>query len=85
MNDAQKGSPYNGWPNWATWNVALWIGSTHEVLQHLMQWNNWPITAQDAEDLTRYHFPAGTPDFDSVNDYAPVNWPDILDVFNDLA
>jgi hypothetical protein len=78
-------SKYNGWDNHATWNVALWIGSTPEVIQHLTQWNSWPTTAQDAEDLTRYHFPNGTPDFDSIKDYGSVNWQEILGVYNDLA
>ncbi len=61
-------STYNGWTNWATWNVALWVDNREEYyferlcrINHLMNdGKEW--TAEAVEDFVRTIFPEGTPD-----------------------
>ncbi len=31
---------YNGWLNWETWNVALWIGNDETIYRHAKQNKN---------------------------------------------
>ena len=57
-------STYNGWTNWATWNVALWVDNQHEYyfarVETAEMVKKW--TAEAVEDFVRTIFPEGTPD-----------------------
>ena len=61
---------YNGWKNYETWNVNLWI-ENEERFYRLRECNinnvepkSW--TAESVEGFVRGILPEGTPDFDSL-------------------
>lgn len=65
MND----TTYNGWTNWATWNVSLWIDNDYGMYSDRMDSDiqkegSW--TEYSAQGFCEVYFPNGTPDM----------WPD---------
>lgn len=69
---------YNGWTNWATWNVALWLGNVEADYRARVAAK--PRTAAEAESFTRSIYPKGTPDFetkDGAAEYENVDWEEI--------
>jgi len=51
---------YNGWENYETWNIALWINNT-EGLYHLAQeCGNYEDTVDALKELGVYKTPDGT-------------------------
>ena len=72
---------YNGWPNWETWNVALWAGNdpaTHATVEE-----NQPYTAEKAERIAREIWPQGTRDMDGPEDMDAVDWERIAEAWNE--
>lgn len=75
-------SGYNGWSNYETWNVPLWIDndqSTYsrklELLQHLPT-----VTADDAEIISLEFFPDQlTPDFENSEQWQLIDWQEIAE------
>ena len=79
---------YNGWSNWATWNVNLWLGNSEryyfariDVEKSIEQW-----TAETAESFVRTLLPKGTADMimhstrlDGLDD---VNYEELAEVWN---
>lgn len=49
---------YNGWKNWATWNVALWLGNDEALYKMARRFVNYKDLA---DELERCGVPA-TPD-----------------------
>lgn len=78
-------SDYNGWTNYETWNIPLWIDNEYSIYQdrmvRLKPGSRW--TARGVEAFARYRFPDGTPDMDGAADYAKVNWQEIADNWNE--
>ena len=71
---------YNGWSNYETWNVNLWIDNDEPMYRERQRWMRRrykPIEADDVEMFVRDLMPDGTPDFDVVRDYAKVDWDEI--------
>lgn len=71
---------YNGWANWETWNVNLWMmdeGHYPDVV-----FDGLPFTQESARQLVREAFPNGTPDMNSAQEYAEVDWEHIADAWN---
>lgn len=50
---------YNGWKNWATWNVALWLGNDENLYKLSRRFVNYKDLA---EHLRVNHDLTGTPD-----------------------
>lgn len=69
---------YNGWKNYETWNVALWIdndeGIYNAVRGMLRGCRRGQITAAFAQSLCRSIFDDRTPD---GADLCKVHWPEI--------
>ena len=60
---ANTGETFNGWPDWAAWNVALWLLNDERL--HELARNAWRVSHCDelsaARLLTRW-LPRSTPD-----------------------
>jgi len=74
---------FNGWTNWQTWNLALWLSRDQGlyVMAHdaVKAWRirNARINLTEegaAEILMDQLIPAGTPDFKGGSDYVGVDW-----------
>lgn len=82
---------YNGWDNYETWNVALWLGNDEGLycacIDAAKRANHRdPIDEDHAEAIVRELMPNGTPDFDKgAKSYAAVEWPEIADCINEMA
>jgi len=82
-------STYNGWTNWATWNVALWVDNKEEYyfarVETAEMVKKW--TAEAVEDFVRTIFPEGTPDMADgvmmVDGLDAVNYEEITEHWNE--
>ena len=79
---------YQGWKNWATWNVALWVGNDEPIYRAMR--NLMPYTAQKAQRFVEAIYPNGTPDMQTARRTFPayvgenaVDWEAIADDFNE--
>lgn len=73
---------YNGWTNWATWNVALWFGNDEGLYGTLTDHYNRAVDKPDADEigvLVREFFPNGTPDMESAERLAEVDFDQLAD------
>ncbi len=89
-NAARYKEKYQGWTNWATWNVALWLGNTENVYRDYRDRlaHHGPFTAKTAEAFVRSTWPHGTPDMRSPHHrkwgkLADVDWQSIADDMNE--
>ena len=74
---------YNGWTNWETWQVPLWIDNEYTLYQvRMAQERREEWTAKTVEYFARSYMPDGTPDMDSAADYDAVNWTEIAENWN---
>jgi len=71
---------YNGWKNWATWNVALWLGNDDSLYKMARRFVNYKDIAQELVDCGIAATPDGAsytdPDLDT---YALDEW--LMDEF----
>jgi len=72
---------YNGWANWATWNVLLWATNEqpiYDITTRFVKRQAWrPGFTAKCKDFFLNMFPQGTPDMDDVLEMCPVNWDEI--------
>jgi hypothetical protein len=86
MKMIEQEQAYQGWRNWETWNVALWI-ENDETLYKKMR-SLLPFNKIKAEGFVRRVYPSGTPDMVSEGRkgrfpyYEFVDWQAIADDFN---
>ena len=72
---------YNGWKNWATFQVALWVDSDRGDYHHVR--GNRPYTAEKAREMAYELFPSGTPDMKGAWELCPVDWAAIAEAWNE--
>jgi hypothetical protein len=77
---------YNGWANWATWNVALWFGNDEGLYETYRRGPQcgceW--TEETVEPHVRDLLPTGTPDMDKgASELDSVDWKEIADAWNE--
>jgi hypothetical protein len=81
---------YNGWKNWATWQINLWIDNEepmYRAKQRDLRRSVEDYTADDAEKLctdllNSYYGHHWTPDMDQ-KDLKEVDWQEIADYLNE--
>ena len=72
---------YNGWSNWESWNVALWVNNEEPMYRAMRR--GLPYTASEAEAFCKELMPDGTPDMDSPDGgYDAVDWVEVASDFN---
>jgi len=83
---------YNGWPNRAAWNVALWIGNDEGLYRTSCDFarthkrREQTITANMARAFCADLFWKGeTPDGDKLADVTNEGWADIATMFEELV
>lgn len=72
---------YNGWTNWATWNMALWLDNdepTYNLLRRARHSDLADIQAFLADNSSP--FADGTPDMDP-GDLSQVDWDEIREAW----
>lgn len=66
---------YNGWKNWATWNVALWLGNDEGLYKIARRFVHYKDLVRELEDYGTTATPDGAsysdPDLDT---YALDEW-----------
>jgi|6_EtaG_2_1085325.scaffolds.fasta_scaffold284971_2 hypothetical protein len=72
---------YNGWPNWQSWNVALWSSAIEPTYRAIYAAK--PYTPAEAEQKAREIYPNGTPDMDSAAELRGVAWDEIAEAWNE--
>lgn len=55
---------YNGWKNWATWNVALWLGNDESLYKISRRYVRYADLVDRLEEMETFR----TPDGASYND-----------------
>ena len=83
MADTER---YNGWTNWATWQVALWFGNDEGFYNAAKQWQSISgiISRDGALTLAFELMPEGTPDMKSAKDFVDVNWEEVAEALNEM-
>jgi hypothetical protein len=79
---------YNGWTNYETWNVALWVDNDESVYhEKLRLLRLGPVTAEDIREFYNVQMLGTTPDLDQARDNGetidPVNFQEIADAWNE--
>ena len=72
---------YNGWSNWATWNMALWLDND-ESFYNIRRCTRWSELLKMPRFLNKIgsSYATGTPDMDRRDIY-DVNWDEILEAW----
>lgn len=89
-NESKINEDYNGWKNYETWNVALWMTGNDQDTYNQVKNHGRFRSPQEVEQLVRSIFPNGTPDFNNSElggreAYRKVDWMEILDSFNEIT
>lgn len=75
---------YNGWTNWETWNVVLWIDNDEGLYNARLEAASDGFTAESAEQFVRESLPDGTPEMDDTDGgYPAVDWQEVAESWNE--
>ena len=71
---------YNGWSNYETWNVDLWLDNEEPLYRAKQAFiKRGRINAESVARFCFDTFPNGTPDMKHRADMAKVNWSELAD------
>jgi hypothetical protein len=72
---------YNGWMNWETWNLMLWVNNDESLYHHTAEFAKERARDPKFKGLCREFFwdlfPTGTPDMNRSSEMGYVNWEEI--------
>ncbi len=78
---------YNGWTNWETWNVALWVDNDYETYKEKQRYVRIRHFRAGFEDSVKLfcnnRYPNGTPDMDNRSEMEKVNYQEIADAWKE--
>lgn len=79
---------YNGWKNWETWNIQLWLANEEPLYRRYVSWLGRKAIAptdEQAKEFALSIFPGGiTPDFEAMQGNPDrIDWGEIGDSFRD--
>lgn len=74
---------YNGWTNWETWNVALWISNEYPSYQQAVYLAKQAYGLDNLAESLENEFYYPTPDFDETDDLRNVNWLEIAESYQE--
>jgi len=72
---------YNGYSNYETWNVCLWINNDEGLYRAYPR--NRVRSARSCEEAVRDLMPNGTPDMDGPQDYDKVDWSEVMEALGE--
>jgi len=74
---------YNGWTNWETWNLKLWLDNDEGTYREVQRIVNRAYSVDKLEDELKGYvldiMPDGTPDMDGTKDLFKVNFTEIAE------
>ena len=76
---------YNGYANYETWNVHLWISNEEDSYKDAK--SHKPFDANSAKVYVKKVYPKGTPDFKDrggAKCYDKVDWKEVAEAFNEF-
>jgi len=79
--DVPATDTYNGWSNWETWNVNLWIMNEEGLYYELVL--RLPFTLETARDFVKETFPNGTPDMPGAGGLVNVDYQELVSAWNE--
>ena len=78
---AEEQRKYNGWTNWETWQILLWIDNEEYSYKEMRQFVRRNRHSQSLTKLIAAFvlelYPNGTPDMDSAAEFDAVNWEEV--------
>ena len=77
---ATNDSSYNGWTNWETWNLNLWVTSYEAYYRAMLR--KMPFTEKSAREFAIELFPTGTPDM-KIAEFFDIDWAEIVEAWNE--
>ena len=72
---------YNGWKNWETWNVNLWV--MNEVGLYQLMLSRLPLDIAGCALLVLEMFPNGTPDMEFSSELKDVDFGELVEAWNE--
>lgn len=78
-------STYNGWTNWETWNVGVWLDNDEPMYRDRIRFirSTRNLDAKAVEQYVREVFPFGTPDMNRRAELKNVNWEELAEAWAD--
>ena len=76
---------YNGYKNWETWNVVLWVFNDEANYRDYLQYKSGmgTFSALEAKQYLNNLFINGTPDMDNPSELNAVDWQEVADALNE--
>lgn len=72
---------YNGWTNWETWQINLWLDNEEPLYRDKVRFiRAGKLDDNSVKAFCFEYFPDGTPDMDP-GDMSKVNWEEIGESF----
>ena len=78
---------YNGWTNWETWNVLIWLDNEQNLYNAKESFIRQTQHKQNFETLVKSFltiiFPNGTPDMKTAEEMESVNYEEIAEAWQE--